>query len=514
MSDLFEERHAKLEALIEGGINPYPSAFEDRMPISEARDLAPPAPEEEGAPPPDPGPTVRVAGRIMRRRNFGKMIFVDLSDEHGALQVMVRKNDVGEEFHKLVRKQLDDGDFLGIEGPIGRSKTGEVTVFATGGQVLSKSLRPLPEKWHGLTDADLRVRYRYVDLLANPDVRKQFALRSHVVQETRRILNDQAFLEVETPLLHPIAGGALARPFVTHHNTLDLELYLRIAPELYLKRLLVGGFEKVFEIGRVFRNEGISPRHNPEFTMLELYWAYVDWQAVMNLTEDLITALAAKYCEGGKTSLGGRDIPLTGPFHRRPYHDLVEEHAGVDPRDPDALAARMKELKIKDPGLGPAKMLDELFEETVIPKLIEPTFVTHYPTELCPLSKNNVEDPSVCDRFELFVNTWELANAFSELNDPLDQRRRFEEQVASRDPESAAEVDEDYLRALEHGMPPAAGLGIGIDRLVMVLGGFESIRETILFPLRRPTQQQQAEAGEQEAGEEPARESAEGGGAG
>jgi len=477
VSEAFADRLEKLAALRAGGHDPYPRAFEGRMEVGVVVARA----DEQ------PPPIVRVAGRVGARRDFGQLVFFDLVDQSGRVQVMVTKKDAGPGSHELVKKLVDEGDLLGVEGPLGRTKTGEITVFAREVTPLSKALRPPPEKWHGLTDVELRYRYRYLDLISNPEVRDAFVLRSRVIEELRRLLGEKGFLEVETPVLHPIAGGAAARPFVTHHNTLDLDLYLRIAPELYLKRLLVGGFEKVFEIARVFRNEGISPRHNPEFTMLELYWAYVDYRAVMDLTEELLVTLARRHCKEGKTRLGEREIDLNGPFLRRTYHELVGDHAGVDPGDEPALRRKADELGLKEVRAAPAwRVLEALFETCVEPKLVQPTFVTLYPTAISPLAKQCPDRPELVERFELFVNGWELANAFSELNDPLDQRRRFEAQVASRDPEAPAEVDEDYLRALEHGMPPAGGLGIGIDRLCMLLGGLLSIRDTILFPLRRP----------------------------
>jgi lysyl-tRNA synthetase class 2 len=309
LSDPFEDRRRKLDAFRSDGVEPYPHAFPDRQSIAAVLPLA----ETDAA------ATVAVAGRIMRRRDFGKMVFVDIMDESSRLQVMVRKDDAGPEVHRLVRKRVDEGDFLGVRGTMGKSRTGEVTLFASHAELLGKSLRPLPEKFHGLTDVELRYRYRYVDLIVNEDVRLAFALRSRVMADLRQMLCEKGFLEVETPILHPIAGGATARPFLTHHNALDMQLYLRIAPELYLKRLLVGGFEKVFEMGRVFRNEGISTRHNPEFTMLELYWAYQDYEAVMDLTEELIVALAKKYCEDSATKIGGQAIDLRGPFARRTW---------------------------------------------------------------------------------------------------------------------------------------------------------------------------------------------------
>jgi lysyl-tRNA synthetase class 2 len=477
VADAFEERRQKLVALREQGLDPYPARFEGRVEIASVLaqvDAAPPA-------------AVRIAGRVGARRDFGQLVFFDLVDQSGRLQVMVKKDVSGEASHKLVKKLVDEGDFLGVAGKLGRSKSGEPTVFAESVTLLTKALRSPPEKWHGLTDLELRYRYRYLDLISNAEVRQAFVLRSRIIQDMRQLLAAKGFLEVETPLLHPIAGGAAARPFVTQHNALDMQLFLRIAPELYLKRLLVGGFEKVFEIGRVFRNEGISPRHNPEFTMMELYWAYADFESVMDLTEELLVTLAKSHLKDAKTKLGERVIDLSGPFARKSYHDLVGEHAGVDPHDESALRRKADAMGLKEVHGAPAfKVLEALFEACVEPNLVQPTFVTLYPTAISPLSKRCVDRPELVERFELFMNGWELANAFSELNDPVDQRERFVAQVASKDPEAPGEVDEDYLRALEHGMPPAGGLGIGIDRLCMVLGGFLSIRDTILFPLRRP----------------------------
>ena len=477
MADAFEERRQKLAALRELGLDPYPARFEGRVEIGSLLsqvDATPPV-------------AARVAGRVGARRDFGQLVFFDLVDQSGRLQVMVKKGTSDEASHRLVKKLVDEGDFLGVAGKLGRSKSNEPTLFADEVRLLTKALRSPPEKWHGLTDLELRYRYRYLDLMSNAEVRDAFVLRSRILQDLRRLLAEKGFLEVETPLLHPIAGGAAARPFVTQHNALDMRLFLRIAPELYLKRLLVGGFEKVFEIGRVFRNEGISPRHNPEFTMMELYWAYADFRSVMDLTEELIVTLARAHLKEGRTKLGERVIDLSGPFARKSYHELVGEHASIDSHDESALRKKADALGLKEVHGAPAhKVLEALFEHCVEPNLVQPTFVTLYPTAISPLSKSCPDRPELVERFELFVNGWELANAFSELNDPLDQRQRFEAQVASKDPEAPGEVDEDYLRALEHGMPPAGGLGIGIDRLCMVLGGFLSIRDTILFPLRRP----------------------------
>jgi lysyl-tRNA synthetase class 2 len=472
-----DDRRRKLDELRALGVDPWPSQFAGREEIAT---LLPRVDSQ-------PSATVRVAGRIAARRDMGaSLVFFDLVDQSGRIQVMVRK-DVGETGHAIAKKLVQLGDILGFEGTLARTKTNEPTVFATKLEHLAKALRDPPEKRHGVTDVELRYRYRHLDLMSHPEVRDGFVLRSRVIHDLRAILAAKGFLEVETPMLHPIAGGAAARPFTTHHNTLDMDLYLRIAPELYLKRLLVGGFEKVFEIGRVFRNEGISPRHNPEFTMMELYWAYVDYRAVMDLTEELFVTLAKRHTKDGTTKLGERTIDLRGPFARRTYHELVSEHAGIDANDEAALRRRAAELGLKDLAKAPGwKLLEALFEECVEPHLIQPTFVTHYPTAISPLSKPVPGKPELVERFEFFMNGWELANAFSELNDPVEQLARFEAQVATKDPEAPAEVDHDYVLALESAMPPAGGLGIGIDRLCMVLGGFLSIRETILFPLRRP----------------------------
>jgi lysyl-tRNA synthetase class 2 len=472
-----DDRRAKLDQLRSIGVDPWPARFPGRQPISAVL----PRVDEQ------PSPIVRVAGRIAARRDMGAALcFFDLVDQEGRLQVMVRK-DVGATGHTIAKKLIQLGDIVGFEGTFARSKSGEPTVFATKVEFLAKSLREPPEKRHGVTDVELRYRYRHLDLMSHPEVRAQFVLRSRVIQGLREILTAKGFLEVETPMLHPIAGGAAARPFITHHNTLDMDLYLRIAPELYLKRLLVGGFEKVFEIGRVFRNEGISPRHNPEFTMMELYWAYVDYQAVMDLTEELFVTLAERHLRDGTTTLGERVIDLKGPYRRATYHELVGQHAKVDPHDETAMRRRAAELGLQVPPAAPGwRVLETLFEECVEPTLVQPTFVTHYPTAISPLSKPVPGRPELVERFEFFMNGWELANAFSELNDPIDQLARFEAQVATKDPEAPSEVDHDYVRALESAMPPAGGLGIGIDRLCMVLSGSLSIRDTILFPLRRP----------------------------
>lgn len=435
--------------------------------------------------------TVVIAGRVMAKRGHGKASFANLQDMSGTIQLYGRLNDLGEASYRLYEK-LDIGDIVGIEGKVFKTRMGEVTVSITGLTMLSKSLRPLPEKWHGLKDVDLRYRQRYVDLTVNPGVRKTFITRSRIIQEMRNYLDRQDFLEVETPMMQPIAGGAAARPFTTHHNALDMQLYMRIAPELYLKRLLVGGFEKVYEINRNFRNEGISTRHNPEFTMLELYQAYGDYQDMMEITENLISHVAQEVLGKMVIEYEGQEINLAPPWDRLPMLDAVKQHSGLDfntiASDQEA-RDEAKKLGIevtKQASRG--DVLNAVFEEVVEPKLIQPTFIQDYPVEISPLAKRKANQPHLTDRFELFIYGRELANAFSELNDPIDQKDRFEMQLVRRDggDDEAHMMDEDYILALEHGMPPAGGLGIGIDRLVMLLTNSSSIRDVILFPTMRP----------------------------
>jgi len=430
-----------------------------------------------------------LAGRIMAIRAFGKAAFLKLRDRTGDLQIFVQKQKVDEEIFK-VYKMLDVGDFAYFSGTLFRTKTGELTLAAEDLKIVTKSVQPLPEKWHGLTDVEARYRQRYVDLIVNQDVRKAFVVRSQVVQAIREFLVGRGFLEVETPMMHPIPGGAAAKPFVTHHNALDQELYLRIAPELYLKRLVVGGMERVFEINRNFRNEGISIQHNPEFTMLEFYQSFATYEDLMKLTEEMLSGICRKVL--GKTELAyqGETISFEAPFARYTLKESLVEVGGVDPEVLESRETALKyalslgdELKSKDEGLG--AILTEIFELVVEKKLIQPTFITQYPTEVSPLSRKNDEDPSVVDRFELFIYGREIANAFSELNDPEDQASRFKAQVEAlgRGDEEAMHFDDDYIRALEYGMPPTAGEGIGIDRLVMLLTDSPSIRDVILFPL-------------------------------
>ncbi|MEW6423197.1 MAG: lysine--tRNA ligase [Bacillota bacterium] len=434
---------------------------------------------------------VSVAGRLMARRTHGKTTFADIQDISGRIQLYLRLNDLGEEAYTLFGK-LDIGDILGAEGKVFKTRMGEVTIAVEKFVLLAKSLRVLPEKWHGLKDVELRYRQRYLDLIMNPEVKETFVARSRIVHAIRNFLDRRGFLEVETPMMHTIAGGAAARPFITHHNALDMDLYLRIAPELYLKRLLVGGFEKVYEINRNFRNEGISTRHNPEFTMLELYQAYADYYDMMKLTEELISTVAKEVLGGTQIAYQGEVLDFSPPYRRLTMIEAVRQYTGLD----FALLESDREAARAAAGLGieaePAdtwgSLLNRVFEEKVEEKLIQPIFVFDYPIEVSPLAKRKEDDPRLTYRFELFISGREIANAFSELNDPVDQRMRFQEQAEKRlrGDEEAHMMDEDFLAALEYGMPPAGGLGIGIDRLVMLLTDSPSIRDVILFPLMRP----------------------------
>jgi lysyl-tRNA synthetase, class II len=437
------------------------------------------------------------AGRVISIRSFGKASFLVLSDGRCRLQVYVRQDALNEREFQL-SKLLDFGDIVGVSGHLFRTKTNELSIWAASLTFLAKCFLPLPEKWHGLQDIETRYRQRYLDLAVNPDVRRVFELRSHTVTAIREFFTARGFLEVETPMMQPIAGGALARPFVTHHNALDLKLYLRIAPELYLKRLVVGGIERVFEINRNFRNEGISTQHNPEFTMLEFYWAYVDYQTLMAFTEELLSTVAQRVTGGTTCQFGDHAISFAAPFRRLSLRHAAAEEASrrlgravtVDElRTLDGATAVAKALHIEvPPGAGAGKIATEIFERLWQDSLIQPTFVFDFPTEVSPLSKQRADDPDTVERFELYIGGFEVANAFSELNDPDEQRRRFEAQLEGRakgDDEAHA-MDEDYVRALEYGLPPTGGQGIGIDRLVMLLSNSPSIRDVILFPQMRP----------------------------
>lgn len=437
------------------------------------------------------GKKVKLAGRLMAKRDMGKSSFCDLHDRDGKIQLFFRVNDLGEETYEELKK-LDIGDIIGVSGEVFKTRMGEITVKVHEYTLLSKSLRPLPEKFHGLKDTDTRYRQRYLDLIANPDVKKSFVLRSKIISAIRRFLDEDGFLEVDTPILNTIPGGAAAKPFVTHHNTLDLDLYLRIAPELYLKRLIVGGMEKVYEMGRMFRNEGMSVKHNPEFTMLEVYQAYTDYKGMMELTERLFSYVADKVIGKQKIVYQGQDIDLTAPWDRITMTEAVKKYAGVDfdliSTQAEAVeAARNKGIEISgNPTKG--EILNLMFEEYVEDNLIQPTFIMDYPVEISPLTKRKPDKPHLTERFELFIAGREMANAYSELNDPIDQKERFLDQVEKRKrgDEEANMMDEDYIVALEHGLPPTGGLGVGVDRLVMLLTDSYSIRDILLFPTMKP----------------------------
>ena len=432
-----------------------------------------------------------VAGRLMAMRSFGKAAFINIQDRQGRIQVYIKKNSVGEDAFSLFRK-LDIGDIVLTAGRVFKTKTGELTIEAVEIRLLSKSVRPLPEKWHGLTDVETRYRQRHLDLIVNPGIKELFQKRSLIIQLIRHFMQERDFLEVETPMMHPMAGGAMAKPFKTHHNALGMDLYLRIAPELYLKRLVVGGMERVFEINRSFRNEGISTLHNPEFTMMEFYLAYATYQDLMIFTEELLTHISEKIVGSSKILYQNTEIDLTPPWSRLSVKESIIKYSDVAPdvlEDREKAVAYAKSLNLAvddDELLG--KIIMALFEEMVEDKLIQPTFITSYPIEVSPLSRKTADDEQFTDRFELYINGREIANAFSELNDPEDQRERFIMQLRERESgdQEAHEMDEDYIRALEYGMPPTAGEGIGIDRLVMLLTDSPSIRDVILFPQLRP----------------------------
>jgi lysyl-tRNA synthetase class 2 len=486
---LIAERREKLRALRGQGIA-FPNDF---RPDAFAGDLQREFDGKDAAAIESATQRVKVAGRMLLKRGQGKVSFVQIQDMSGRIQLFVQANALGEVYYAF--KSWDVGDIVGAEGPLMRTKTGELSVKVEKLLLLTKSLRPLPDKWHGLADVEQRYRQRYVDLIVTPEARRVFALRAHMIHCIRDYLESpqRRFVEVETPMMHAIPGGATARPFVTHHNALDIDMYLRVAPELYLKRLVVGGIERVYEINRNFRNEGVSTRHNPEFTMLELYQAYATYNEIMDLTEDMIRETAKVTL--GKTALEweGRTIDIGTPFRRRRLDEAVRQHnpeiAAHEMRDVAALRAHCDRLKIPlKPDYGWGKLLLEIFEKTVESTLVQPTFITAYPTEVSPLARANDNDAGITDRFELFVGGKELANGFSELNDPEDQAARFRAQVVAKDSgdNEAMHFDADYIRALEYGMPPTGGLGVGIDRLVMLFADVPSIRDVLLFPYMRP----------------------------
>jgi lysyl-tRNA synthetase class 2 len=488
LSELLLQRRRKVDALWEVGINPYPNDFK---PLHTSADVVAAYGDKEQIDAADD--IFVVAGRILARRSFGKAAFIQLQDRKGRIQLYVKKDEIGDEAFEAF-ESFDIGDIVGSEGYPFRTKTGELSLHSRSIRLLVKSLLPLPEKFHGLTDVETRYRQRYVDLIVNPEAREIFIQRSRIVNLIRAFMAGRDFLEVETPMMHQIPGGATARPFITHHNALDMQLYLRIAPELYLKRLVVGGMERVFEINRNFRNEGISVRHNPEFTMMEFYQAYATYEDLMDFTEELFCHVAQEVLGTLDFTNQGLEISFQRPWKRLTVREAVLEYGDIEAKqldDRDLALAYARSIGLDLPAdIGHGKLLMEIFEEVAEHKLIQPTFITAYPTEVSPLSRKNDHNPELVDRFELIIGGREIANAFSELNDPVDQKERFLSQVAEKDKgdEEAHYMDEDYVRALEYGMPPTAGEGIGIDRLVMLLTDSASIRDVILFPqLRKET---------------------------
>ncbi|MDL2253279.1 lysine--tRNA ligase [Ruminococcaceae bacterium OttesenSCG-928-I18] len=492
-NELVAVRREKLKTLQEEGRDPFlqtkfpQDAYADEV-KAHFQDPA------EG----EPGRTVAMAGRMMSKRVMGKASFADLRDTTGTIQMYIKRDDVGTEAYQAFKK-FDIGDIVGVKGHVFRTKMGEISVHASEITLLAKSLLPLPEKWHGLRDQELRYRQRYLDLIVNPEVKDTFLKRSRIIREIRRYLDERGFLEVETPILQVQAGGASARPFITHHNTLDIDMYLRIALELYLKRLIVGGIDRVYELGRNFRNEGMDHSHNPEFTMMEIYEAYTDYEGMMNLCEDLMRTVAQKVLGGrAVVSFGGQEIDLESPFRRVSMRQMVEEKTGLAwdaLRLEDAKAEAQKRGLEFEPWHSKGELLNLFFEEYCEQDLIQPTFLLGHPVEISPLSKKDPQNPGYTERFELFIAGHEYANAFSELNDPLDQRSRFEyqEMLKQQGDEEASGVDEDFLTALEYGMPPTGGIGIGIDRFVMLLTGQQSIRDVLLFPTMKPVKEKDEE---------------------
>ena len=487
LSEVLQVRRDKLAKLQEMGRDPFHQSRYDRT--SSSMTIKNDFENLEGK-------IVKIAGRIMSKRIQGKAGFIDIQDQDGRIQCYVRLDRIGEEEYAIF-STYDIGDIIGLEGEVFKTKKEEISVKANDVVLLSKSLQILPEKYHGLKDQDLRYRQRYVDLIVNPEVKDAFLTRTKALKALRSFLDERGFLEVETPILNTIAGGANARPFITHHNTLDIPMYLRIANELYLKRLIVGGFDKVYEMGRMFRNEGMSIKHNPEYTAMELYQAYADYTDMMEITENLISHMAEVATGSMVVNYQGTEIDFTPPWRRMTMEDCVKEYTGVDfstiNTDEEALAiAREKGIEIT-PGMRRGEVINAFFEEFGEDKLIQPTFITHHPVEVSPLAKRNVEDPRRTDRFEAFANRWELANAFSELNDPIDQKGRFMDQMRKKElgDDEACDMDEDFINALEVGLPPTGGLGIGIDRTIMLLTNSTSIRDVLLFPTMKPIENNQ-----------------------
>ncbi|PNK24492.1 lysine--tRNA ligase [Bacillus thuringiensis] len=490
LNDQLIVRREKLHNLREQGIDPFGKRFERTNSTTDLVSLYGEFSKEELE---EKEIAVSIAGRIMTKRGKGKAGFAHVQDLHGQVQIYVRKDAVGDDEYELF-KTADLGDLVGIEGKVFKTNVGELSVKATGFTLLTKSLRPLPDKYHGLKDVEQRYRQRYLDLITSMESRETFVTRSKIIREMRRYLDDNGYLEVETPMMHAIAGGASARPFTTHHNALDMELYMRIAIELHLKRLIVGGLEKVYEIGRVFRNEGVSTRHNPEFTMIELYEAYADYKDIMKLTEDMVAHIAKKVLGTTTIQYGDYEINLEPEWTRLHMVDAIKQYSGADFWNPMSVEeacelAKEHNVEIKDT-MEVGHIINEFFEQKVEDKLIQPTFIYGHPVEISPLAKKNDEDPRFTDRFELFIVAREHANAFTELNDPIDQKERFEAQLKEREQgnDEAHMMDDDYIEALEYGMPPTGGLGIGIDRLVMLLTNAPSIRDVLLFPAMRHKQ--------------------------
>ncbi len=470
---LEQQRQEKLERVRELGLDPYGQRYDGTETAEAVKNRFVEDDENQRA---------NCAGRIVLLRDIGKLIFITLRDCSGTIQLGLSKKLLAEQWQ--LAKLLELGDVIGASGQLGRTKTGEITIWADSVTFLSKCLLPPPEKFHGLADVDQRYRQRYVDLWANPEVMERFRKRSAIVATIRELLTCRGFLEVETPMMQSIAGGAAAKPFITHHNSLDMDLFLRISPELFLKRLLVGGLERVFEINRSFRNEGLSRQHNPEFTMMEVYQAYGDYNAMMDLTEDIFGLCIELHCESEKVEFGEFTIDFKRPWRRAKYADLLKEHSGCDIDDIEGLRTKARELEISEAEMDDLVVINEVFEATVEDKLIDPTFVIDYPAALCPLTKRKKDEPGYAERFELFIAKMELANAYTELNDPAEQYENFRIQLRGQQ-DTMATMDEDFINALKYGMPPAGGLGIGIDRLVMVLTGALSIRDVMLFPLLR-----------------------------
>ena len=477
ISQFERQRQEKLSQIRQLGIDPYGGKYDGAEQSEEVKGRFKDDDETQRA---------KCAGRIVLLRDIGKLIFITLRDWSGTIQAGLSKSLLGEQWQLV--KLLELGDIIGAAGKLGKTKTGEITIWADEVTLLSKSLMQPPEKFHGLADIDLRYRQRYVDLWANPEVMERFKKRSAIISAVREFLRARGFLEVETPMMQTIAGGAAAKPFITHHNSLDMDLFLRIAPELFLKRLLVGGMEKVFEINRNFRNEGLSRRHNPEFTMLELYQAYADYNVMMDLSESIICSLVEKYCESNQVQFSELTINFSRPWRRVTYAELLKEYSGCDIDDMEAIRAKARKLEVNEQVMDDVVVINEVFEAVVEDNLVDPTFVIDYPAALCPLTKRKKEDGRYAERFELYIAKMEVANAYTELNDPAVQEENFRIQLRGQE-ESMATMDVDFIAALKYGMPPAGGLGIGIDRLIMVLTCAASIRDVVLFPLLKPAKE-------------------------